>query len=425
MKLLKTFSVYTAASFINKGMMFAIFPFLTNVISPQQNGILSLYSIFVMFVIPFNLLGFSNSIVMEYTKLDAKEYKSFFSSSLFLSTVSFIILLLAFFLSGNTVALIVGAPYTLLLWGLLYSYLNIYFEGILAYLRTIDKPGSFFLITVCKTALEISLIIWLVVYARRGAEGKVLSSLIATAAVAVFSLCYFLSQNLLVKNVQKKYINMEWKFGISQIFFQLNLFVLASADKYIIGHMLHDISGLGIYFVATQLAFIINVIVTAFFLSYQPLLYTYLSDLNVTNKYKLLKIKYTFTIFLFICTLLMCFATPLFYHLFVKNQVYHAGIIYVAWNAFAFFFWGLYALFLGYLYYYRKNKVVIIFSIFSSAVCISLNYFFINQFRIMGAAYANLLTYFILFIAIFITVQRELKIKMPWFQFRTIFSSQL
>jgi O-antigen/teichoic acid export membrane protein len=97
----------------------------------------------------------------------------------------------------------------------------------------------------------------------------------------------------------------------------------------------------------------------------------------------------------------------------------------VAWNAFAFFFWGLYALFLGYLYYYRKNKVVIIFSIFSSAVCISLNYFFINQFRIMGAAYANLLTYFILFIAIFITVQRELKIKMPWFQFRTIFSSQL
>src|SRR6476469_2342665 len=88
MKLFKTFSIYTVTSFINKGMMFAIIPFLTNVISPAQNGILSLYSIFVMFVIPFTLLGFSNSIVMEYARLDKKEYSSFFSSSLALSTVS-------------------------------------------------------------------------------------------------------------------------------------------------------------------------------------------------------------------------------------------------------------------------------------------------------------------------------------------------
>lgn len=403
--------------------MFAIIPFLTNVISPQQNGILSLYSVFVMFVIPFNLLGFSNSVIMEYPKLDTREYSSFFSSSLVLSTISFLILLTAFFLSGDMVVSIIGAPYTLLLWGLIYSYLNIYFEGILAYLRAVDKPGSFFLITICKTALEVLLIVWLVSYAGRGAEGKVLSSLIATAAVAIFSVWYFVNHKLLVKNVKKKYIGMELKFGVSQIFFQLNLFVLASTDKYIIAHMLHDIPGLGIYFVATQLAFIINVIVTAFFLSYQPLLYTYLSDLSIINKYKLLKIKYAFIVFLFICTLLLCLATPIFYKLFIKNMAYHTGIAYVAWNAFAFFFWGLYALFLGYLYYYRKNKVVIIFSIFSSTVCIFLNYFFISQFNIMGAAYANLLTYFILFVAIFITVQRALKIKMPWFQLRTIFNS--
>src|SRR6266487_1664409 len=143
MKLLKTFSIYTIASFVNKGMMFAIIPFLTNVISPTQNGVLSLYSIFVMFVIPFTLLGFSNSIVMEYSRLDTKEYSSFFSSSLTLSTVSFIIFLALFFAFGNRASQIIGAPYQLLFWGLLYAYLNIYFEGILPYLRTINKPLSF------------------------------------------------------------------------------------------------------------------------------------------------------------------------------------------------------------------------------------------------------------------------------------------
>lgn len=422
MKLFKTFSIYTVASFINKGMMFAIIPFLTNVISPAQNGILSLYSIFVMFVIPFTLLGFSNSIVMEYARLDKKEYSSFFSSSLALSTVSFFILLILFFVFGNRVSQIIGASYQLLFWGLLYAYVNIYFEGILAYLRTIDKPYSYFKISVTKNILEVILIICLVIEAKKGIEGKVISSLIAGAVIFVFSIFYFYRNGLITKDIKKRYIALELRFGISQLFFQLNLFILASTDKYMIAHLLHDTPGLGIYFVANQFAFIINVIVTAFFISYQPQLYKYLADLTVENKYRLVKIKYLFTAFLFICTVLLCLATPLFYNLFINNSAYHAGIPYVAWNAFAFFFWGLYALFLGYLYYFRKNRVVIIFSVVSSVICISLNYFLISEFKIMGAAYANLLTYFILFIIIFITVDRLFKIELPWFDFKKIFS---
>ncbi|MEP6615524.1 MAG: polysaccharide biosynthesis C-terminal domain-containing protein [Ginsengibacter sp.] len=421
MKLFKTFSIYTVTSFINKGMMFAILPFLTSVISPAQNGVLSLYSIFVMFVIPFTLLGFSNSIVMEYSRLDKKEYSSFFSSSLALSTASFFIMLILFYVFGSRISQVLGASYQLLFWGLLYAYVNIYFEGILAYLRTIDKPYSFLKISVVKNILEIFLIICLVIEAKKGIEGKVISSLIAGTVIFIFSIFYFHSQGLITRNIKRRYLSLEIRFGISQIFFQLNLFILASTDKYMIAHLLHDTPGLGIYFVANQFAFIINVIVTAFFISYQPQLYKYLGDLNQENKYRLVKIKYLFTGFLLICTIMLCLATPVFYNLFISNAAYHAGIPYVAWNAFAFFFWGLYALFLGYLYYYRQNKVIIVFSIVSSAICISMNYFLIREFGIMGAAYANLLTYFILFVIIFITVNRLFKIELPWFDFKKIF----
>ena len=420
MKLIKTFSVYSIASFINKGMMFAIIPFLTNVISPQQNGILSLWSVFIMLIIPFILMGFSNSVVMEYSKLSKEEYKSFFSSSLMLSTISFLLILIIFLSLGNFVSRVIGAPYLLLFWGLIYAYLNIYFEGLLAYLRALNKPAEFFKVSIAKNIVEVSLIVWLVIDSKKGAEGKVISSLIAAGAMFLYTLYYFKKQGLLTNNIKKRYINIELKFGVSQIFFQFNLFVLASTDKYLIAHMLHDTAGLGVYFVANQFAFVINVLVTAFFLSYQPLLYSYLSNLTIENKYKLVKIKYLFAGFLLICTILLCIATPMFYHLFIKNKDYHSGIPYVAWNAFAFFFWGLYALFLGYLYYYRKNRVVIIFSVLSSILCITLNYFLIRQFKIMGAAYADLITYFILFIAIAITVKKVLKIELPWFDFKTL-----
>lgn len=404
--------------------MFAIIPFLTNVISPQQNGILSLFSIFVMFVSPFTLLGFSNSIVIEYSKLDKDEYRSFFTSSLLLSTISFLVLLVIFLIFGEPITALVGAPYKLLFWGLLYAYGNVYFEGILAYLRTVDKPITYFCISIGKSAFELGLIIWLVIEARRGAEGKVLASLAGATGIFIFALAYFLKHGMLTTVIKKKYIQMETRFGISQIFFLLNLCVLSVTDKYMIQHVLHDTAGLGIYFVANQLAFIINVLVNAFFLSYQPQLYAYLSDLTMENKYKVVRIKYLFTAFLFICTLLLVLLTPLFYRLFIHNTEYHPGIKYVAWNAFAFFFWGLYSLFLGYLYYYRKNTVVIIFSIFSSALCIILTYFFIKKYQIMGAAYADLLTYFILFIAIVITVNRVLKLKLPWWDFKKIFNTR-
>ena len=75
-------------------------------------------------------------------------------------------------------------------------------------------------------------------------------------------------------------------------------------------------------------------------------------------------------------------------------------------------------MFLGYLYYYRKNRIVIVFSIFSSAVCIILNYVFIKEFKVMGAAYADLLTYFILFLSMVITVKKYIKIELPWFDFK-------
>src|SRR5438128_12050556 len=120
MKLFKSFSIYTIASFVNKGMMFAIIPFLTNVLSPEQNGILSLYGIFVLLVIPFALLGFPNSIVMEYSRMEKIEYKSFFSSSLFLSTLSFIILFIILLFCGQWVSSFIGTPYRLLLWGMAY-----------------------------------------------------------------------------------------------------------------------------------------------------------------------------------------------------------------------------------------------------------------------------------------------------------------
>ncbi len=421
MNLAKSFSIYTAASFVNKGMMAILAFFLSNYIIPAENGILSLYSVFVLFILPFIILGMPTSLILEHSKLDNESYKLYFNSSLVLSTFSFLILLLLFLFAGNFISGLLLVPFRFLLMGMFYAYFNLFQENILAYLRTLDRPYHFLIISAVKDLLEITLVVILVIQMGKGASGRITAGLFTGAAIFLFGVVFFFKNGLIHSRVSKKFMREELRFGISQVFFQFNVFILNASDKYLINYFdPHNKSGLGIYFMANQFAFIINVLVSAFFFSYQPVLYGHLANLTEANKLKLLKIKYIFAGFLLACTILLCVLIPYVYQLFI-NKRYHPGIPYVAWLAFGYFFWGLYAVLLGFLYFHKKNRVVIIFSVFSTALCIMLNYIFIKNYGVMGASYANFIMYALLFISLFITVNRVCKLQLPWLQFGKIF----
>ena len=292
MNLAKSFSIYTIASFFNKGMMALLAFFLTHYILPQDNGVLSLYSVFVAFVLPFVILGMPTSLVLEHSKLNENEYKIYFSSALALSSFSFIILFLVFLVAGNFIAGFMTVPFRMLLFGMLYAYFNLFQENILAYLRMLNRPVKFLIISAIKDLLEIALVIWLVIQSGRGAEGRVIASVLAGGVMFIMGMVYFYNQGLIHTRISMQYIREEFKFGIAQVFFQFNVFLLNATDKFMINYFNpHDKTELGIYSLSNQFAFIINVIVGAFFFTYQPVLYKMLSNLTEANKLKMLLIK--------------------------------------------------------------------------------------------------------------------------------------
>ncbi len=421
MNVAKSFSIYTLASFFNKGLMAVLAFFLSHYILPADNGTLSLYTVFVALILPFIILGMPSSIMLEHAKLEEKEFKLYFTSSLALSGISFVLLLLIFFITGHYISASLNVPFRLLLMGLLYGWFSLFQENVTSYIRTINKPMQFLWLSAIRDVIEIGLVVLFVIIWGKSAQGRIEAALITGAVVFMYAVYFFYRRGLIHSHISKKYLKEELKFGFSQIFFQLNVFILTAADKFLINYFYpENKSGLGIYFMATQFAFIIMVLVNAFFSAYQPQLYKYLKDFTEEHTLKMLRIKYLFAGFLLLSTVLLCIAVPFAYKWFI-NKDYNGGIQYVTWNAFGFFFWGLYALLLGILYYYKKNKAVIFISVFSSALCIALNYWFIKNYGIIGASYANLVTYFILFITIFITVARVCKLNLPWLKFARIF----
>ncbi len=422
MTLSKSFGIYTVASFFNKGMMAVLAFFLSNYIVPAENGLLSLYNVFTAFLLPFVIMGMPTSLVMAHTKLDSKEYKIFFSSSLALSTFCFLVLLTLLFISGNIITGLLAVPFRLLLIGLLYTYFNLFQENILAYLRTLNKPWHFLLISAAKDLTEIALVILLVIIWHKGAEGRIFATVITAAITFAYGVIFFYRRGFIQTQLSKKYVKEELRFGISQVFFLLNVFILNGADKFLI-HKIYpaDGAGLGVYFMSAQLAFVINVVVSAFFFSYQPVLYNLLNNFTEENKFKMLRIKYLFAVGLLLCVVLLNTFIPFIYQQFINGQ-YHPGMGYVVWNTVAYFFWGLYAVMLGFLYYYKKNSIVTVLSVFSSLVCIVSNFYFIKIWGVAGAGYANLFTYCLLFITAFIIINKTCRLQLPWIQFRKIFA---
>lgn len=424
MTLAKSFSIYTIASFFNKGLMAVLAFFLSHYILPADNGMLSLYNVFIAMVIPFVIMGMPASLPLAHAKLDEKEYKVFFNSSLALSTFCFLILLIIFLFSGKFISGVLAVPFRILLMGVCFTYFNLIQENVLAYLRTINHPFHFLIISATKDLVEIALVIALVIIAGKGAEGRIIAAVAATAIIFIYGLLYFYKQGFIHLQTSKKYLKEEMKFGVSQVFFLFNVFILNGADKFLIHFLLPaNKAGLGIYSMSAQFAFIINVVVSAFFFTYQPVLYKHLTDLTQANRFKLLRIKYLFAGFLLLCTVSLSILVPYIYHIFI-NKLYFPGIPFVAANAFGYFFWGLYAMLLGFLYYYKKNNIVILLSVFSSVVCIFLNYVFIKNWGIAGAAFANLFTYCLLFITAFVVVNRSCNLQMPWLQLRSIFAAR-
>src|SRR4029078_3103872 len=94
---LKTMGIYTVTNFFGKGLSFLLLPLFTNpkYLSPADNGLLSLFSQAIIFLVPFISLGLLQSASVDYFKLDKKKFADVcptgFAMAIFMSISSFII----------------------------------------------------------------------------------------------------------------------------------------------------------------------------------------------------------------------------------------------------------------------------------------------------------------------------------------------
>jgi len=106
-----------------------------------------------------------------------------------------------------------------------------------------------------------------------------------------------------------------------------------------------------------------------------------------------------------------------FFKVFIA-PAYHDGVQYVFWIALGYCFWGGYMSFSGFIFFFKKNKILGWLAVFNVATNLLFNYFFIKIFGAIGAAYATVLSFFLLFVLIAVIASRLMPL--PWFSYQKV-----
>ena len=410
--LAKHSSVYTISTFIQRALGLVMLPIYTDVAyitNRSAYGDLSLAYTFIAFLNVLYLYGLDSALLRyfflgEYKQEDV--YKTallgVLVNSIFLSVILFIFA--PFF--GNLV--FGNQSYSNFVW---FIALILLFDGIgnLPYLilRAEEKSVTYSAIRVGRFLLELTLNIIFVIVLRLQVEGILYANIIASLINLLVLLPY---QKKYMKGVFDKALfkNLLW-FGLPLLPNGLAYLTVQVSATYLMSLLL-DKDTLAVFSASYKFGSIFLFIVMAFRTAWQPFFLKVARQENAKDIYSKIMTYFVLLGILIIIagSLLIEYLVklPLFFGRPFMGEHYWSGLKIIPLTLTAYLFYGIYVNLTVGVFIRKKTNLMIIFTGLAAVVNVVGNIYLLPIFGIMGAAFATLLSYFVMAASIFIANQR-------------------
>ena len=393
-------ATYTFTNFLGKAASFLLLFVFTNpaYISPAENGLLSLFSTGLLFLMPFLSMGLLHSSSTDFFKLDKSQFQTQFTTGF---VMAFGVMLL------STCLMLMFSPelynayqYPLLFCWLIpvITFLSFCNEQLLSLLRNSHKSSVFFRVNTLKIALELGLSFLLVVGLAWRWEGRVAGITAAYLMIGCFSLWYFIRHGYLSGKISLKVFRQEMLYAVPVVVMQISIFCMNASDKFFLAALSSDNAVVGIYSIASIFASIILALSMSLIQYVFPKIYAELS--MEKPRYEI--ISKTFRLYLIVMltgSLLAALLTSPAYHYFIHPR-YHEALSYVYVLLAANFVWTIVYFFYSFLLYFKEKKRILALSLATICLAVVSNYLMIRSFSASGAAYSSLIIYIIALILV-------------------------
>lgn len=393
---------YLVGNVIGQGVVLLSSIIFTRLMSKADYGLVSTYNSWVLILNTFIGLNLFVSVRNAYIDY-SKNYKAFCSSVLVFSLISS---------AGFSIIIIVGCklfnanmPIIVVALAIIQA-ISVHAVNYISAIYSMEnkyKARTAFMVlpNVVHTVLSIVLVY---VLCDNQYLGKILGNSVGMAIFALIVIYIVFrekSPSLLNAGEYWKYAGV---IAIPGIAYTLADLLLMQSDRI----MLTSLSGAeetAIYSVVYNVGSILIALYTAINGSWTPWFYKKLA-VNEINRIKEVQ-RYYVLIFVGVSVCLL-FVSPEIIKILAPKE-YWSGIVYVNLIIMASFLIFLYSFFTTYLMYSKKVGIIAINTIIAASVNIIMNRVLISEYRAVGAAYATIISYILLFILNFLAVKRENK----------------
>lgn len=414
MSLVKNTTLYTIGSLLPKIGSFIFLPIYLDYLSPSDYGIVnSLYVLNAIFVVLFSW-SLPRSLYRIYYDYNSEKDRKTLLGTILTSVIaiSLISIALIFILKDVVQQIYISIdfyPYYAL--AVLIVFFQVFHEIPNTLLQVKERAETFIKLNVSLFFVKSILIFYFLAYVDATAAGYLQAELIAVIAFIPF---YYIPTY--------KYISLTWNrkifkniltFSLPIIPVILSAWILNLSDRIFIERYFST-EEVGIYSLGYQIAGLVLVLTGAFKQAYDPYFYkianTYSKEEGVK---KLYKTNYVFLLVVIFCCFLISFFSREGIELFFNSE-YYLTIQIIPIIALAYFFSQNSALLNVMIYQEKKTKVIMYITFFSAIINIVLNFILIPRIGVFGAAWATVISFFMVFVLSYILAKKYYFVPYNW-----------
>lgn len=393
MKVIKNTSIYLGVSVFQSLMSFLLLPVFTFFLTKSEFGLVNVVNSVAGLLGLFFIFGSQsviNRLYFEY-KDDEKNLKNFLGT-IFFSKIIWNIVLAGFLVLSKDIIFPVLAKgvnfYPFLLVAIAIGFFDTLFTIYQTLQQTRQEGFKYAILQCVYLVLNNGITVLLLVAFNMKAEGVILGTLISLVIMTVF--VFFKLKSQISLSIDKKVLRSAFTFSWPIFLHALFSWSLSSVNKLMLNNLIST-EMVAVYSIGFIIAGIISMVTVALNRSFTPWFF---------QRMKKEKSKYEeivkFAEFIILIYSILALGLSLFGYdvvsLFV-NKGYGDAWKIIPILSFAYVFQGLYFFFINILNYKKEAvKFIPLFSFLSAVINISLNFFLIPRFGILGSAFATLVS---------------------------------
>ncbi|MGM0302314.1 hypothetical protein IGI66_001932 [Enterococcus sp. AZ048] len=390
--LVKSSFWYTIGNFFIKGISFITIPIFVNITTQAEYGLINNFTSFVTIFSLF--IGLSLNSSVNNASFDFRDrIKPYLSSILFLSTLSFLVMIII----GNAIFLFTQAVFDMnqMLFNLMLvqSYATFLISYIQAYFTIHFQHFRYLALSFISTLLNIglSVLLMLTVFSDNRYEGRAFGGAIALGVVGLT--IYMMVMTKGKKLIDFSFWNYALRISVPLIPHALANVMLSQFDRIMINSTLGP-SEAGVYSYISNIGIILSVIWTSTNNAWVPWFY---NEMEQKNDAKIFRVS-QYYIYAFTTIALGTMTISIDLAKFMAPSDYYSGLSLVIPISLGYFFQFLYSFPVNTEFYKKKTKYIAFGTVASAAVNIVLNLIFIPKYGVIAAGYTTTITYFLLFL---------------------------